>query len=181
MLRAVLCVLCMLPIVARAQATDDVAAREQFEAGRTAYDHGSFSEALAHFERAYALQPRPELLYNVGRAADSDGQAQRAIAAYEAYLENEPDAENADFVRARLLKMEVLASRDVRPVEPPVVAPPQPLARDEPRSHRRAWIWSSVAVVVAGGIVASVLLVTRARGPERAEADAYAFIPGGSR
>lgn len=91
-----------------AGADTDARARRAFEAGRDAYDHGSFTAALAHFEQAYALRPSPELLYNVGRAADSDGQPGRAIAAYSAYLEAYPNAENRDFVHARLEKMRVL-------------------------------------------------------------------------
>ena len=95
--------------VRRARADDsaqaDAAARDEFGAGRQAYYEGSFTAALAHFERAYALSPRPELLYNIGRAADADGQAARAMSAYEAYLKALPAAENGDFVRARLAKM----------------------------------------------------------------------------
>lgn len=91
-----------------AAAEADARARRAFEAGRDAYDHGSFTAALAHFEQAYALRPSPELLYNVGRAADSDGQPGRAIAAYAAYLEAYPNADNRDFVRARLEKMRAL-------------------------------------------------------------------------
>jgi len=91
-----------------AAADTDARARRAFEAGRDAYDHGSFTAALAHFEQAYALRPSPELLYNVGRAADSDGQPSRAIAAYSSYLEAYPNAENRDFVHARLEKMRVL-------------------------------------------------------------------------
>ncbi|HEX5661369.1 MAG TPA: tetratricopeptide repeat protein [Polyangiales bacterium] len=183
LLRITLCWLCSFPLLGVAQTADEAAAREEFEAGRVAYDHGSFTDALAHFERAYALQPKPELLYNVGRAADSDGQPTRATEAYEAYLASEPDAHNADFVRARLLKMQAMARE--RELKLPTVAeaepaaPPAPLRRDEPHRTRRALLWASVGVLVAGGIVAGVLLATRERSPERVEADAYAFIPGG--
>jgi tetratricopeptide (TPR) repeat protein len=165
----------------RAQTPEETAARQEFEAGRDAYDRGSFTSALAHFERAHALQPRPELLYNVGRAADSDGQASRAIEAYASYLESNPNAANADFVRARLAKMQALA-RAARPL--PTVAQAMPSAapppRDEPRRPvwKRAWFWTTVGALVVGGVVTSVLLATRERTPERVEADAYALIPG---
>jgi tetratricopeptide (TPR) repeat protein len=89
----------------RAQASEEVAARQEFELGREAYDHGSFANVLAHFERAYALQPRPELLYNVGRAADSDGRPGRAIEAYSSYLESNPDADNSALMRSVVARL----------------------------------------------------------------------------
>lgn len=88
------------------ESANDLEARRAFEAGREAYDHGAFVAALAHFERAYELSKRTVLLFNIARAADADGQAGRARAAYEAYLQAFPTAENADFVRARIVKMQ---------------------------------------------------------------------------
>lgn len=80
----------------------DARARATFEAGRHAYDQGAFAEALRHYETAYLLSKRPELLFNIGRAADSNGQVERAESAYAAYLEVLPSAENRKFVEARL-------------------------------------------------------------------------------
>lgn len=80
-------------------------ARSEFEAGRDAYDHGATAKALTHFERAYALSKRPALLFNIARASDAEGLAARAAAAYEAYLDALPNAENRDFVASRLEKM----------------------------------------------------------------------------
>lgn len=88
------------------ESANDLEARRAFEEGREAYDHGAFVAALVHFERAYELSKRTMLLFNIARAADADGQAGRARAAYEAYLEAFPTAENADFVRARIAKMQ---------------------------------------------------------------------------
>jgi len=89
-----------------ALAPAESAARDAFEAGRSAYDIGRFEEALTHYERAYALSPRPMLLFNIARAADADGQGARAIGAYSEYLRLIPDAENRAFVEARLGKLE---------------------------------------------------------------------------
>jgi tetratricopeptide (TPR) repeat protein len=104
---------------AGAASQGDEAARQEFEAGRQAYGMGAFAIALAHFERSYALSLRPELLYNIGRAADAEGLTSRAAASYAAYLEARPDAENREFVRARLAKMQALAAR----AEPSAEAP----------------------------------------------------------
>lgn len=178
----------------------DSAARSAFEAGRQAYDRGAFEEALAHFEQAHALSPRAELLYNIGRAADSDGQSARAIAAYSSYLDAFPNAENRDFVRARLEKMralEGLRSSSPRQASPlPTVAAAMsaetgvpaatklnfgsiPVREDEPTRPfwKRVWFWSVVGAVVVGGVTAGVIGAARHRDPRRAAADAYVVTP----
>jgi hypothetical protein len=86
----------------------DAAARRAFETGREAYDRGRFAEALSSFERAYALSSKPILLFNIGRAAEAELQTERAISAYEAYLAALHDAENREFVEARLTKLRQL-------------------------------------------------------------------------
>jgi tetratricopeptide (TPR) repeat protein len=120
---------------ADAVGTAETDARAAFEQGRAAYERGAFGEALAHFERAQALSPRAELLYNIARSADSDGQTARAMSAYSAYLEAYPTAQNRAFVKARLEKVRALeqereASRALQPATPT----PPPLAgrRREP-------------------------------------------------
>jgi tetratricopeptide (TPR) repeat protein len=97
--------------------------RAAFEAGRDAYEAGRFEEALVQYERAYALSPHPNLLYNIARAADSDGQTERAIQAYEAFLSSKPNAENGDFARARLAKLRASQPPAAAPVSPPAPAP----------------------------------------------------------
>jgi len=179
----------------------DAEARREFEVGREAYDHGAFSEARSHFERAFQLSRRRELLFNIGRAADSEGNPERAISAYSAYLEVFPEAANRDFVRARLEKMRAdHAARASAEARPPSAAPlpvevaqasiaqtslasPLPGAprrddRDSPRSlWRRPWVWSVIGAVVAGGVTAGVL-ATRDRSPKHAAADEYVPTPG---
>jgi hypothetical protein len=96
------------PDVARAQpATQqpDPAARQAFEEGRTFYDHGRFADALRKFQESYALSNNPKLLFNIGRAADSEGEQAQAYDAYTAYLQRVPDADNREFVEARLAKL----------------------------------------------------------------------------
>lgn len=77
---------------ARAQAgTDDEHARLEFEVGRTAYDAAHYAEALAAFERSYALSARPQLLYNIAQAADRLRRDERALEAFEQFLATVPD------------------------------------------------------------------------------------------
>jgi hypothetical protein len=101
----------------------DVAARSEFEQGASEYDRGHFMEALAHYERAYVLSPRPKLLFNIGRAAEGEGKLERAIEAYAAYLDALPDGENRPFVEGRLAKLRERANTDSKPSPPPAPAP----------------------------------------------------------
>jgi hypothetical protein len=104
----------------------DPEAQRAFEQGRDAYENGRFAEALQHFERAYEISRSPKLLFNIGRAADSDLQPQRAVEAYQAYLDAVRDADNRAFVVARIEKLRE-AQRASAPVAPP--APAAPVAR----------------------------------------------------
>ena len=100
------CLLSLRPATAQdGGKTTDAEAQRAFEAGANAYEEGRFREALAAFERSYELSHRPKLLFNIGRAADGDGQAQRAVDAYKAYLLAFPKAENVKFVESRISKM----------------------------------------------------------------------------
>jgi tetratricopeptide (TPR) repeat protein len=173
------------------------AARAAFEEGRTAYDSGRFAEALVAFERAYALSPHPMLLYNIGRSADSDGQVDRAIAAYSSFLSSLPDAENRAFVQARIEKLEAArANRNVVPnqegtpqpaalpsvasatreqtgAQAPALAlgPSAPVREDKPALWKRGWLWAAVGAVVVGGVVTATVLALRDDGTERPRAD----------
>lgn len=80
----------------------DQEARALFEAGRTAFRAGRFDAALKHFEGAYELSERPELLYNIGSAADRLRMDARALEAFEQYLEAVPDAPNREEVQSRI-------------------------------------------------------------------------------
>ncbi|MET0340193.1 MAG: outer membrane protein assembly factor BamD [Polyangiales bacterium] len=182
---------------ARAQQHADAAEREAsarsaFEAGRDAYDRGAFGEALTYFERAHALSPKPELLYDIGHAADSDGQTTRAIAAYSAYLEAYPDSDNRAYVRARLEKvraqekLRTVAAPSRAPAEGPVVeatrgAPslgPRAVRRDDASrpAWKRAWPWLTLGALVVAGSVTAGVLATRGADPKPTPADWYVRV-----
>lgn len=93
-------------------------ARALFEAGRTAYDNGHFEDALERFRESYELSGRAGLLFNVGAAAERLQRQDEALAAYEAYLEAQPDAPNAANVRARVdILRRAIAERAQEPPE----------------------------------------------------------------
>ena len=152
-------------------ATDqDKEARFLFEAGRTAYDAGRYREALGHFQRAYDLSQRPQLLYNVGQAADRLREDQLALDAFERYLSALPAADNRPAVEERIKVLhEVLAEKEAAQAEraptPQQTAQAAPIAnlkpgtaegappRDDDNLLTKWWVWA-----VAGGVVAGVVV-----------------------
>lgn len=87
----------------------DKKARDLFEKGRVAWDEGRFREAWEYWHHSYRLSRRPELLYNVGQAADRLRMDREALEAFRLYLEKNPDAANRKEVenRIRILEREV--------------------------------------------------------------------------
>ncbi len=186
---------------------DEAAARSAFELGRSAYDRGRFTEALAQFDRAYALSPHPKLLFNIARAAEADGQSARAIEAYRAYLSAIPDADNREFVEARLAKLESGAAPAPAPAaaapavanDSVVVPSPEAAARTEaapapalvPTSSssdrdtleparpfwKRGWFWGVVGVVVAGAVTTGIVLAID-HDPKPVKADEHILTLG---
>jgi tetratricopeptide (TPR) repeat protein len=177
---------------ARAQASDgeptgssDPAARAAFEAGRLAYNHGRFADALSQFELAFELSHHPKLLFNVARAAESDGRHERALAAYAAYLRALPDADNRDFVEARMQRLRAADGGSETLVAPAVPSARETAALDQAARggaatsatppdngatarpfYKRAWFWTVVVVAVAGAVTAPLLVARNKSGPD---------------
>lgn len=61
-------------------------ARELFLRGQAAYDTGEYQTAIDLWQRAYELDPRPLLQFNIAQALERLGQLQAAIAAYEIFI-----------------------------------------------------------------------------------------------
>ena len=138
----------------------DARARAAFEAGRQAYDEGAFAEALRHYEVAYALSSRPGLLFNIGRAADSNGQPERAESAYIAYLEALPSADNRKFVEARLEVLRASAKQNGNPQ----AGPAQETERDAEPAGYRELVDEALREYDAGNYEEARTLFSRAHG-----------------
>lgn len=72
---------------------DTTQAREYFDAGRQAYDRGQFAAAIAAFEEALRLSPRPSVIFSTAQAwrrqyvVDRDPKSlRRAVDLYRQYL-----------------------------------------------------------------------------------------------
>jgi hypothetical protein len=120
--------------VAHAQEAELGRAKEYFRAGAQAYAVGEFDAAVQAFEQAYALAPRPAVLFSIGQAERRqyflDHQRphlERAIEMFRKYLEQDPQASRrVDAVQA-LSELEPLLVQTV-PARAPETAAPAPPA-----------------------------------------------------
>ena len=185
-LRGVLIVIGVLTGTASAVAQDvaaadqgapsEVAARALYAAAKAEYDAGQFKTALLHFQDAYDQSMRPQLLYNVGLAADRLRFNKTALDAFERYLKELPDAENRVEVENRvkalheIIDREAAASRAPAAVAAAAPVPAINAARTSaapPKSeHQEAtaggllstwWFWTAAGVVVAGATTGIII------------------------
>lgn len=117
----------LAPSVALAQTeAPAISAEEHYALGSRLFAQRSFGAAAREFQAAYASERRVELLFNIGRALEEDGQLRLALDAYRRFL----DAMPADFDRASLrTRVEGIEQRLARQAPAPAPAP----ARPEPR------------------------------------------------
>jgi len=185
MLRALgpcLVALSLLSTAAAAQtasSADDEVARGLFQAGKAAYQAGKYADALDFFEQAHERSHRPELLFNIGQAAERLRQDEKALDAFRAYLTQMLAAPNRAAVEARIRQLERwVAERNPAsaPVAPLAVAPtPADTAEraqagtDDPaytQGERGAgesvaeqwWLWTGIGAVVLGGAAAALAI-----------------------
>jgi tetratricopeptide (TPR) repeat protein len=99
----------------------DLAHRSELE-----YDLGHAEEALHDLERAYLLDPRPGLLFNLGQAQRMLKHWEQAATAYRSYLRRRPDAANREEV-LQLIE-EMMEQAAVAPEPRPQSSAPAPRA-----------------------------------------------------
>jgi tetratricopeptide (TPR) repeat protein len=77
-------------------------AKRHYNLGEQLYRTSDYAGALVEFKKSHQLSGRPELLFNIARCHEVLAQLEEAVAAYERYLKERPDAPNADLVTSRL-------------------------------------------------------------------------------
>lgn len=95
-----------VPTAAVAQERDMAAAKERFLAGKEAYEAERYEEAAEAFTEAYDLSGRNELLYNIGQAYRKAGQLKKAEEYFQQYLNELPEAPNADQVVETIIEIQ---------------------------------------------------------------------------
>jgi hypothetical protein len=130
--------LAVLLLPASARAGDDALgqAKTYFSAGAQAYDAGRFSAAVQAFQQAYALAPRPAILFSMAQAERKAwfvdkrvDDLKHAIEHYHAYLSQIPTGGRRGDAADGLAELEPLASRVTQ--EP--TAPTAPAAEAKTR------------------------------------------------
>lgn len=75
---------------------------ESLDRGRKLYEQGRFDEALTAFQSAYKLFAHPDVLYRVAECQERLGEDAAAIASYEMFLRQVPDAKEAMRIRGTI-------------------------------------------------------------------------------
>ena len=75
---------------------------ELYRLGEIEFEKENYVEALQNFRESYDLSGEVDLLYNIAICNEKLGDNQKAIAFYELYLEEKPQAEDAEEIRAKL-------------------------------------------------------------------------------
>lgn len=77
-------------------------AKTHYDLGAKYYQQGNYEIALDEFRKAYKLEPRPALRFNIGRCQEAMGQGEEAIASYEAFLKAVPGTPERRAVELRI-------------------------------------------------------------------------------
>ena len=80
-------------LAAQEQQAQAQEARELFHKGQVAYQQGDYDTAIQSWTRAYDLDPRPLLQFNLAQAYERLGQIEQAVTSFEVYL-RDADAED---------------------------------------------------------------------------------------
>lgn len=126
-----------------ADASHRDAVDERIEAGRSKFDAGDYIGAVAEFEAAYALEPDPNFLYNIGRTYEEAGQLSAAADYYRRYARQPGISLEMRRKASERIKVldEVLAQTEPESrtePEPEPAATPEPTVQPPPRSQPRA-------------------------------------------
>lgn len=135
---AVACVLCCafaFASGARAVEDDLDQAKKYFQLGTMHYDLGEYDKALVAFEKARSLKPLPGFLFNIGQCQRRMNNHEAALASFEQYLKEAPNAPNKKDVQKLIeeekkLRDDASAARATAPppTSAPVAIPPKSAA-----------------------------------------------------
>ena len=154
---------------------DDREARRQFEAGAEAFEEGLYESALACFQKAYDLSPRPVLLFNIAKTEDKLDRKREARDHYKRFLAAVPDTANRTQVERRIDELNTEIAREPPPAVPTPeqtarASEPEPTSsaalpaegpRNDERIHKKWWFWTGIGAVVAAGVAVGVVMATR--------------------
>lgn len=170
-------------------------AKAHIENATAFHAEGKFKEALEQLTLAYALDPRPELLYAIGQVHVQLGNCTQAINFYERFLQTKPAAGPAAAAKEAIEtcktappdtpEPEPEPQQQPDPEPPPPDPDPPPMTRvdkDEPAGGKPFYKDALGMGLVGGGIalgVASVIFYTQMNGALDDAEDAPTFAEHG--
>lgn len=86
----IVCLVGLIASVDDARADSKAEARRYFTRGMAFIDAGRYREGIEQLEKAYAVRPHPNVLFNIGRAYASMGSVGKAIEYFEKYQATSP-------------------------------------------------------------------------------------------
>jgi tetratricopeptide (TPR) repeat protein len=117
-----LAILCVLAATARAQ-PDLEAAKGHYKQGKAYQEAGAFMRAVDEFKAAYAIDPRPEMLFNIAQVYRLAGDKPHALDYFKQYLAAQPEGKASDEARVLVAELQRQIDEDNAHTAPP---PPPP-------------------------------------------------------
>src|SRR5437868_14241418 len=105
-MKSVLALLLALAFAPAPASADKEKAKELFRKGMTQYKLDHYDEAIESFEAAYAQEPSPVFLFNIGQAYRLSHRPRQAIEFYRKYLKDSPTAQNKVAVEEQIVALE---------------------------------------------------------------------------
>jgi len=170
---------------AQSTANNDAKARLLFDNGAMLFEEGRYEDAIAAWERAYALSPRPLLMFNIANAQERVGDLYEAHDALNRYRAFAP-AEERTVLDRRIHNLEIRIAEEERrraaPVAQPVITvqPPPPPPERAPEPPRARWTLGVVPITLYSvGAVSAVFGTVFALRAKSARTEAEALCTTG--
>jgi hypothetical protein len=138
---------------------------------REAFVTGHYQRALDLFGKLYAETLHPTYLRNIARCYQKLGDADHALASFHDYLRRVPElpARDRAEIDEYLAEMEALKRQQGAPPVPRATVPGPAISASaisgpppaEPPHPRRWWLWTGLAVAVAGAALVAGVVLTR--------------------
>jgi tetratricopeptide (TPR) repeat protein len=154
-------------VAARTAAASPTADAERYyNEGQTAYDAKRYDDAIAAWDKSYALSHLPALVYNLAQAHRLHGDCAEALDAYKRFIALDPKSPQRASAEGFIRDLEPCPSPvGVEPPPPPPSLPPAPPPAPPPSPpHPAAVAHPGTGERVAGIVVAGVGVATAAVG-----------------
>ncbi len=120
------CALSLTLALGPSQLLGDPDAQQAFEEAQAAFEAKDYATASAKLERAYMLEPKPELLYPWAQAERNLGRCASAIDLYQKFIDTNPPERMVEAARQNITRCEeTLAAAQPQPEATPPAEDPE--------------------------------------------------------